>query len=518
MAISRFTRRFKRFFAQSRVPAQNDHNTRWTLAEPEAYGRISPDYLSFSIDISVLAGGLWWQGDDRAQGGLGRFRLAPLDLNHPLLNLLAQGLAPSYLRIGGSEADTVHYFTDPTSPQASQTQLTQSQWDALHHFLARHHFKLVFTCRYDRAGPDQHNHAEYTPTGQKAPRHGWEALLAYSQQQGYAIAACELGNELNAYWLFHGLRSQPSGAQLAEDYGHFAKRVHHYYPQAKILGPGSAFWPYLGEALRPVSNLTPRFLQQSARLGTPLQVVDWHFYPFQSRRTPLRTRPARLSQFLRPSVLDSFSHYSRQLGQLRDRYAPTAELWTGETGSAQCGGEPQISSRFVSCLWWADQLGQGAMTGQQVMIRQSLIGGDYGLISLKRCKPRPDYWLCWLWRQLIGLETFRMVSPVDSLRLYGFSLKQSEAIQGAGFVLLAINLDDQAIQVSPPPSLAGHRADIYSLTSKKLTSKKLLINGHLMAVREQALPTLGDLAAVTPFDGTLPAYSVNFWVFRAPAA
>ncbi|WP_281171183.1 hypothetical protein [Marinomonas ushuaiensis] len=35
--------------------------------------KVDPRYLSFSIDISVLAGGSWWEGSTATQGGLGTY-------------------------------------------------------------------------------------------------------------------------------------------------------------------------------------------------------------------------------------------------------------------------------------------------------------------------------------------------------------------------------------------------------------------------------------------------------------
>ena len=191
--------------------------------------------------------------------------------------------------------------------------------------------------------------------------------------------------------------SQPSAKNLAKDYDTFIQCVRQHSPTSKISGPGSAFWPRIGEAIKPLSNLSAPFLEY---LTETLDIVDWHYYPFQSSRSPVKTRAATVNNILSPNSLMDYEKYSRQLEQLRNKYQPSAQLWTGETGSAQCGGQAKLSDRFVSSFWWADQLGRGAKIGQKVMVRQSLIGGDYALINRQTLKPNPDYWVSWLWGSL----------------------------------------------------------------------------------------------------------------------
>ena len=83
------------------------------LLSPSKLGEVNQEYLSFSIDISVLAGGYWWEGSRGVRKGLGTLRVPPLDLNSDKLDMLVRALGPSYLRIGGSEADKIHYFESP---------------------------------------------------------------------------------------------------------------------------------------------------------------------------------------------------------------------------------------------------------------------------------------------------------------------------------------------------------------------------------------------------------------------
>lgn len=456
-----------------------------------AVSQIDPCYLSYSIDISVLAGGFWWEGSLDVRRGLGTLRVPPLPLSGKKLDRLVQLLGPAYLRIGGSEADKIHYFHEPDD-EPDAVVLTRQQWDELHAFIQRNNLKLFFTCKYGLFERQQHG--------------SWQGnevveLLQYSKRQGYRIDVLELGNELNAYWAFHGLRSQPRAKHLARDYERFAGLVWSVYPEARICGPGSAFWPRLGETIRPLSNITPRFL---ASLKTSLHIVDWHYYPFQSDRSPIKTRRARLHSLMNPASYDDFRVYSRRLKRLRDRFQSKAVLWTGETGSAQCGGQPELSDRWASSFWWADQLGQGAREGQQVMVRQSLLGGDYGMIARLTLKPRPDYWVSWLWGQLMGEQVFAVDSSSRWLRSYLHSAKSE-----SGQVLLLINLSRSAATLDCDNAFAERIRGGYVLTAKQLTSRKLRLNGKKLRFRGGRV-SLDDFPLL-PYHAEVPAHSISFW-------
>ena len=454
---------------------------------------IEPRYLSFSIDISVLAGGFWWEGSQGTQRGLGTQRVEPLDLQHEKLDLLVQALGPAYVRVGGSEADKVQYFTNtPTRYNPDALILTQEMWHQLHSFCHRNKLALMFTMKY---GVFDRRHQGHWQANEV------KALLEYSRAHGQKIDICELGNELNAYWAFHGFTSQPSAKNLAKDYDSFIRCVRQYSPNSKIAGPGSAFWPRIGEAVKPLSNITSSFLDS---LEEPLDIVDWHYYPFQSSRSPVKTRAATINNLLSPNSLLDFEKYSQQLETFRHQYQPNAQLWTGETGSAQCGGQAKLSDRFASCFWWADQLGRGAKIGQKVMIRQSLIGGDYALINRQTLKPNPDYWVSWLWGKLMGERVFDVQSDDPYVLVYCHSARKEGKC-----TLLIINM-------SASPKILqcngfGSKKKRFEITADSLTSKKIRINGIQPKfkngkVKLSDFPKLSKLNLISP-------YSINFWCF-----
>ncbi len=463
-----------------------------SLISPTPMHCISPRYLSFSIDISVLAGGFWWEGSKGTQQGLGTEKTPPLDLQQEKLDKLVQSLGASYVRVGGSEADKLHYFTSHNAPDQDALPLTQAIWHQLHDFCQRNDLWLMFTFKYGLF--------ERRLQGQ------WQAnevidLLTYSQQNNQNIAICELGNELNAYWAFHGITAQPSAKKLAKDYDQFIRCVRQYSPASLIAGPGSAFWPRIGEAVKPFSNITVPFLEN---LTEPLDIVDWHYYPFQSSRSPVKTRAATPRNLLSLNALDSFEKYALKLDEYRRQYQPQAQVWTGESGSAQCGGQAKLSDRFISSFWWADQLGRGAKLGQQVMIRQSLIGGDYALINRQTLKPNPDFWVSWLWEKLMGNEVYQVQSSDSSILVYCHNAKKAGKC-----TLLIINMTPQFRMIHCHHF--GLKKKRFEITADSLTAKKIRINGIRPKFRNGKVklsdfPKLSKLNLISP-------YSINFWCF-----
>lgn len=418
-------------------------------------------------------------------------RVAPLNLNSKKLDKFVAALGPSYLRVGGSEADKIFYLTAPEG-EASPLVLTKKIWDELNAFIQRNDLGFMFTFKYGLFNREDHG----AWSGGEV-----QALLQYNSEKNYTIDVAELGNELNAYWVFHGLQSQPLAKNLANDYATFSHLIRGQYPKVKICGPGSAFWPRLGETIKPFSNITRKFLQS---LATSLDVVDWHYYPFQSKRSPLRTRTATLRSMMSPKHMEDFARYSAQLLTWRDEFQPDAQLWAGETGSGQCGGESKLSDRFVSSFWWADQLGRGALVGHKVMVRQSLIGGDYSLIDRLTLKPRPDYWLSLLWCKLMGQYVYKITSSDRFLRVYCHGNLEND-----GKTVLIINMSKRYVNVELPD--LGVSKARFELVSKKLTSKTVLVNG----VKPKFKLHHKDLSSFPQFAATnkVKPYSINFWCF-----
>ena len=65
----------------------------------------------------------------------------------------------------------------------------------------------------------------------------------------------------------------------------------------------------------------------------------------------------------------------------------------GETGGAYGSGKNEVTNRFVSAFWYLDWLGTFALHKYSSFCRQTLIGGNYGLLQNENGKYllNPDY-------------------------------------------------------------------------------------------------------------------------------
>ncbi len=441
---------------------------------------VAASYLSFALDVSQLVGGKWW--DPRAEAaewGSGTVHAPVFDFDRPRLDRLVQGLVPACLRIGGSEADKVYYDLSDSAagiPRGYQSVLRRNQWDAAHAFAARNGLDLVFTLNAGPAARDGKGRWQ----GQNAAE-----LLTYTARQGHRVAAWELGNELNIFYAVHGPAAQVPVAQYVQDLATARRLVDEITPGARLASQGSAFWPVLGEPLGLLCGYLPRLLVQGGHL---LDVITWHYYPQQSRRGPFASRRAHPSRLLEPAYLDEAAHWAHKLAGWRDRLAPGSPLWLGETGNAQFGGEPGLSNVYLAGLWWLDQLGLMARHGQQVVVRQTLAGMDYGLLDGDSLAPRPDYWHSLLWKRLMGRQVYgaRALGPgAERLRVYA----HAAAGEPGSVVVLAINLNPRREALVSLPALAGRPTERYEVTAPDLFGQVVLLNGiELKLAADGTLP------------------------------
>ncbi|MCC6159744.1 MAG: hypothetical protein IT350_16950 [Deltaproteobacteria bacterium] len=444
---------------------------------------VDPRFLSFAVDASQVVGGNWWSASGEVEIGVGETRAEPYDFSRPALRRLAGELAPAFLRIGGSEADKIWY--DMTGqevvypPAGYEFPLTAPVWDAVNEFAIDLGLDVFFTLN---AGPGPRGDGRaWTPDNARV-------LLEYTAERGYPVSVWELGNEINGFVMIHGPKWIFTGAEYARDMATARALLDDAHPGAWLAGPSSAVWPVIGEWL----PVLPGFLREGAGGA---DVVTWHYYPTQSRRCPIALRPATPTLLLFPPFLDEMAEQAARVLELRDRFAPGLPVWLGETGNAQCGGEPGISDRFAGTLWWLDELGLAARTGQRVVVRQTLSGSDYGMIDDATLRPRPDYFASVLWKRLMGETVLdaRRESGDGLVRVYAHCAK------GGGVAAVAINLDAAPRKLNFE-GLAGESAETYALTADVLTSADMRLNGEILATSSS-----GELPPMRPATRALDA-------------
>ena len=307
------------------------------LSDAEA-ARIPADYLSLTIDTSLVLGGHWWGAEKGTRGGLALERALPIDLRSPRLAAYAKLMAPAMLRIGGTEADRVGYRVGKkrgarpegradasaddastaampeTAPADRDLVLKKKLWKRINAFAGEAGFGILFVVS---AGPfDREPSGSWNPASARR-------LIAYTARKGLPVRAWELGNEVNGYPFTQGIRNRVSPSRYVEDFGAFSRLVRELHPGALAVGPASSVWPVIGEP----NPIIPA-LGKSAEMA-PTDVVSWHYYPQQSSRGRLANRRASERTLLSPRRLDSVRRLSRSISHA----ARGRQVWVTESGT-----------------------------------------------------------------------------------------------------------------------------------------------------------------------------------------
>jgi heparanase 1 len=451
-------------------------------------------YLSFAVDTAQVVGGEFWD----PAGGRKNVKVPAYDFTRPQLRHLAKELSPAYLRVGGTDADLAYYdLSDSpatTPPENYKWIMTRAQWDGVGAFAKELDLGLLFTLNAGLGPRDAQK--VWQPDNARE-------LIKYTRSKGYPVDVWELGNELNGFALALGfvLDEQQYTADLKEA----KKLLAAEDPKALLAGPSCAYWPKTGDMV----GFYDQFMKVGAR---ELDLVTWHYYPQQSRRCTAANLRAAPKVMMQPKNLDELTRWAVAVeDQVLAHAAPKTPVWLGETGGAQCGGEPGISDAFEGSFWWLDQLGQLAARGQQVVVRQTLSGSTYGLIDDETLEPNPDYWASVLWKRLMGSRVLGVsrAAPDDLLRVYAHCAEG----QKGGLTALALNLSgDKPVRVT----LRHMKGSIetYLITADSLQSRELKLNGTPLEVADNGtLPPLAadvrGAAGGDPFVD-LPPYSYAF--------
>jgi heparanase 1 len=470
--------------------------------------RVEPRFLSVAIDTAEVVGGDFWAPDGAGEGLLHTQPARELDFSRPRLRNLARALGPGYLRIGGTAADwTVYRMDDATAgaplPEGVRWVLTRARWDQVNDFARATGFRIMFTLNAGRGARDEDG--RWDPANARS-------LIAYSQRHGDPVDVWELGNELNAFPLLHLTWLTADG--YAQDLERARALLDALHAPARLAGLATAFWPVMGEW----RSFTGPVLR---RAGQQLDIVTWHYYPTQSRRCPFATRRAHPDQLPTAAERADVERWAAEVEGAARADAPGAAVWLGETGSAQCGGEPGLSNGWADALWWLDELGRMARRGESVVVRQTLAGSDYGLLDAATLQPNPSYWASWLWRRFMGDRVLAVSASPDAaaVRAYAHCLP-AESVGGAapGAVGMVVeNLDPTRTVSIELPAVAGG-ARVLRLEARRLDAREVWAGGVALAAAADGHPP--PLPPLEPARGrlSLPPSSAAFLVLPRAGA
>ncbi len=458
-------------------------------AKMPSVGSVSPRFQAYNVEMVEVTGGRFWapyKHSDTPQPpdsrvfvpagmdpSLYRYR-PPIDLSNPKLRKLAAALAPSYIRVSGTWANTTYFHDSDTPPPSKPPEgfsgvLTRKQWKGVIDFSKAVDAPIVTSFAVSPGVRDVNG--IWTPVEAKK-------IFAYTKAAGGSIAAAEMFNEPS----FASLGGVPKGYN-AETYGKDFKAFHAYVSQAApkmtVLGPGSIGEPGFSSPL-----LTLKTTDMLDASGPGLDAFSYHFYGTASQRCqrPGQKSSDTIDTALTDGWLSRTNRDEAFYAALRDKYLPGKSLWLTETGEAACGGDPWAST-FLDSFRYLNQLGTLAHKGIQVVMQNTLAASDYALIDEDTLNPRPNYWSALLWRKLMGTTVLDAGTSAPPIYVYAHCLRN----QPGGVAILAINTDRNASHEITLPEASLR----YTLASDNLTSTQVSLNGVDLALENKGnLPTI----------------------------
>nr|GLL20383.1 heparanase-like protein 3 [Ipomoea trifida] len=384
-----------------------------------AIGKTDNDFICATLD--------WWPFDkcDYGTCSWDHASLLNLDLGNAILLNAIKAFSPLKIRLGGTLEDELIYETEdhsqPCLPfvkketevfQYTQGCLPLSRWDELNAFFQKSGAVIIFGLNALYGRRPSHVNTPWISTNA-------ESLIRYTVKKGYTIHGWELGNELSG----SGVGFSIAADQYALDTIHLHNVVQIIYKdiEAKplILGPAGFF----------DANWYKEYVDKT---HNSLDVITHHIYNLGPGKDE-----HLVEKILDPSFLDGEASTFSQLRSLLKNSGTSVNSWVGEAGGAYNSGRNHVSNAFVNSFWYLDQLGMSASYGTKTYCRQSLIGGNYGLLNITSFVPNPDYYSALLWHRLMGTNVLATsFSGTKKIRAYAHCAKQSK-----GITLLLINLD-----------------------------------------------------------------------------
>jgi heparanase 1 len=501
--------------------AQSTPSVALAPASMKQIGGVDERYQSYNIEMLEITGGKFWKpykdihprqaqaqsGTSQAPGrsdapagmspDLYQYR-PPLDLANQRLRAMAKALAPAYVRISGTWANTTYFADTDTPPKAPpegyEGVLTRKQW------LGAIDFSRAVDAPIVTSVPIGQGTRGADGVWQPDQTAKW---LAFTQAHGGTIAPAEYFNEPTLASMGGAPKSYDSAA-FGRDFQVFDAFMRKNYPNTKLLGPGS-----VGEADAPWAVAEGGYAKMQVLPAGELaastgdaDAFSYHHYGAVSQRCAAMGHQTSADQALTEDWLGRTDVTLAYYRVARDKSMPGKPFWNTETGETACGGNPWAGT-FLDTFRYLDQLGRLARQQVTVVIHNTLDASDYSLLDETTFQPKPDFWGALLWRRLMGTKVLDAgVTTGPGFHVYAQCLRNAPG----GVALLVLNTDRQKNQVVTLPMPAQR----YTLTSAELTGKTVALNGTpLQLAASDALPNIkGQATATGPI--TISPVSITF--------
>lgn len=451
-----------------------------TVDSSRALLTLPPSYLGFTLD--------WWPP---WQENFGTSTVNLIDLTHPRLVGLVGALGPTTLRLGGSLDSVIRWTpTTPADPDACTVHfrgadipnlcLNATRWEQVLAFVAgggmARGSQLVFGLPLNLS------------SGGAGPWEGANVLAFLAATaplpNSSVIAAFEVGEETNPAPGTAGFLAQV-GAYAGVRAAVGALWAPPRAPPA-VLGPCSG----MNENVPPF-NWTLAFAAAAApSLG------GWCLHSYNNDGGGGWGAPGFLAQ--------TAAQVAGVRGALDVAGHAALPLWCGECGPHNGGGLKNVTDRAISSFWYTDALHElprlGAVAGFN---RQTLAGGNYGLLSNDDFSPRPDYFAALAFARLGGGS---VLAAAASPNVTGQMRAFAACARSGGLAVAWVNVDPAAafsLAVAAAPGGLGARKLEYHFAPQggDPLAPTLTLNGVALVVEGVSPPPFvgapGDAAQPT---------------------
>ncbi|KAH9318142.1 hypothetical protein KI387_019911, partial [Taxus chinensis] len=338
------------------------------------------------------------------------------DLKSSLLANAVKAFDPLKIRLGGTLQDKVFYdvglLKQPCHPFVKNVSvmfgftdgcLPMSRWDALNLFFRKTGAVVAFGLNALNGRKEVSNGVLGGPWDS---RNAYD-FIKYTVDHGYQINAWEIGNELSG----SGIGTSINATQYAADVIELDRILKEIYKdfqvKPQLVAPDGFF----------DANWFKEFLQQSG--PNIVGVVSHHIYNLGAG-----VDEHLVEKILDPSYLSQEESTFKSLKTILENYGPWSNAWVGEAGGAYNSGHNLVTNAFVFSFWYLDQLGMASTYNTKSYCRQSLIGGNYGLLNTTTYVPNPDYYSALLWHRLMGAQVLSVsLNGTQYLRAYAHCTK-----------------------------------------------------------------------------------------------
>ncbi|KAI3711722.1 hypothetical protein L1987_70265 [Smallanthus sonchifolius] len=415
---------FSCYLVDSQIERRNDVlQGRVFIDGKNAIAKIDSDFICATMD--------WWPPEkcDYGTCSWGHASLLNVDLNNKNFQNAIKAFSPLKIRLGGTLQDKVVYQIEtnpkPCIPFSKNTSelfgfiegcLPLSRWDQLTTFFEETGAEVIFGLNALAGKTIQTDGSAVGPWDSANA----ESLMRYTVKKNYTMYAWELGNELSG----SGVGTRVTASQYAFDTMTLKNIVEEIYsgiePKPRTIAPGGFFdvnW----------------FKEFIAKTPETVDIITHHIYNLGPG-----VDQHLVEKILDPSYLDGEIDTFKQLENILKTSITSASAWVGEAGGAYNSGHNLVTNAFVFSFWYLDQLGMSSVYDTKTYCRQTLIGGNYGLLNTTTFEPNPDYYSALLWHRLMGRKVLSTnFTGTNKIRSYAHCAKESK-----GITLLLINLDN----------------------------------------------------------------------------